>query len=568
MDTRAVTKYKQALYAIASKDDGIEAIQEFAASIMPPSEKEKKMSALDLQCNRVVPAILSNFDFIRVLGISSDDDTIYYKEASGHLYRPLEDNTLRKIIIAAYDNIYHWKPSGDKIKTIGETLKKWVESEKKGLDASMIQIAPDLFWDIQNATFTSEPDRPCFRRLFDQIENDNMVVDIEMVNTKHIQALYNETFRLLEKNNGTLLPHELDDDASVILSHDANPLSPFWVWANEDVDTFNDLLKASATIFMKNKPKGAFILIGNTRNGKSSFIKLLHTLLGRHNTSALKLTNLNVPRLNLTMMTSMMNAPDEEDEGRSQQVLENQSFFKSISAHEPVLLEVMFSKVPQWVSTDFPSFYPMNDIPQWRGMGAEACMRRSLVIRFTNDLSKFDNNGRNFEKETYTAEYYSSLLGVLLAFANYYSTRPISFSATMEKSRQEVSDEVDNMTSYLKLFRKHFDAFTTVSLLWEDYKLWCEERDLRWSNRESMSKKLKFFNLTTTNLTTPDGASTRFSKFVNDVPPMERRFCPTAKIAAAGGATVEYLLTSSEGSEVKRPHYARSVISILEDKNE
>ena len=570
MDTRAVAKYKQQLYGIISDDEGMQAFQEVAPIVLPPSDKEKGVSQLELQCNRLIPLLFSAYNFIKILGVSPDDDTIYYKRASEYLYQPLQDNTLRELVIAIYNDIYHRRPSGDKIKTIGDTLKSWVENKTKGLDASIIQISPELFWDITASKFTDQPDRPCFRRLFDQIENDNMVVDIDQINPKHIQAMFKETTRLLEKNDGTLLPHELDNDASIILSYEANPLSPYWVWANGDPDTFNDLLKASATIFMKNKPKGAFILIGNTRNGKSSFLKLLHTMLGRHNTSALKLTNLNVPRLNLTMLTSMLNAPDEEDEGRSQQVLENQSFFKSIASHDPIQLEVMYSKKPQWVSTNFPSFYPMNDLPQWQGTGAEACMKRSLVIRFTNDLSKFDNNGHNFEKETYTAEFYSSLLGILLAFANYYSTREMTFSDTMAKSISDVSEEVDNLSTYIKLFRKHFDAFTTAALVWEDYKLWCEERDLHWSGKASLYKKLKFYNLRETRLSTPDGEELRrFQSFTKEEKiPMERRFCEDARIDAAGGATVEYLITSQEGALEKHPHHARSVISIMEERDE
>lgn len=553
---------QQAIYKIAAQDGGMEALQKFYAANSPMDPKEKNASPIEKQCDRTCNNLASNYDFIRVNGVGPTG-AIYYKRKSSLLYRPLTETDRNELVIRSFQSVYGRRPIENKIKAIGETLESWVDKSVDGLDNNVMQITDGLYWDTTTASLADTISTPCFRMLFDRHPTDTLYIDREDVSVSDIDLYFRETLAHLEQNDGNIIPHELSP-SSPMFSYDALPLSPFWTWANQDPDTFNDLLKSVASCFMLNKPKGAFILIGKTRNGKTSFIKMLHTLFGRCNTSAARLTDLKDGHINYTLLSTMLNAPDEEDEGSSKEVLKNQSNFKSIASHDPLLLPVFYSQNPQWVKTDFMSFYPMNDTPDWQGNGAEACMRRSLILMFRNDLSKFDNNGRNFEKETYTADFYSRLLGVVLAIAKYYHGRKMEFSETMAKDKQAVSQEVNNYSIYLDTFFKYFDSYTSTSLIWEDYKLWCEERDLKWIKSRAFGGKISLRGPTPTNLVL-DGEATHCYKVCSGKP--KSTFYRERVIDQLGSETVEYYLTSVEGSHEKKARKARSVIGLLEMRN-
>lgn len=553
---------QQAIYKIAAQDGGMEALQRFYSVNSPMDPKEKNASPLEKQCQRTCAELAKSYDFIRVNGIGPTGK-IYYKISSSLLFRPLEEADRNGIVIKGFEHLYGRKPMDNKMKAIGDTLESWVDKTVDGLDNSVMEITDNLYWNTENASLEDTPSKPCFRALFDKHPTDTLYVNREDISASDIKLYFREMLAHLEQNDGNIIPHEISE-SSPMFSYNAFPLSPFWTWANQDIDTFNDLLKSVASCFMLNKPKGAFILIGKTRNGKTSFIKMLHTLFGRSNTSAARLTDLKDGHINYTLLSTMLNAPDEEDEGSSAEVLKNQSNFKSIASHDPLLLPVFYSQNPQWVKTDFMSFYPMNDTPDWQGNGAEACMRRSLILMFRNDLSKFDNNGRNFEKETYTADFYSRLLGVVLAIAKYYHGRKMEFSETMAKDKQAVSQEVNNYSIYLDTFFKYFDSYTSTSLIWEDYKLWCEERDLKWIKSRAFGRKIALRGPTPTNLVL-DGEATHCYKVCPGKP--KSTFYDNRVIKQLGSEMVRYYLTSEEGTQVKRPHRARSVIGLLEMRN-
>lgn len=553
---------QQAIYKIAGADGGMEALAHFVAANSPVDPAEKKATPIERQCQRTCQALAQHFDFVRVNGIG-EEGKIYYKQKQSALFSPLTGTDRVRMVIKAFESQYGRKPVRNKIDAIGESLESWVDKSVDGLDNRVMQINDSLFWDTETAELEETTEKPCFRVLFDKHPTDTLWVDRHAVSTENIQLFFEETTAMLERTGGKIIPNEVEG-SSMMFSHQVLPLSPFWTWANEDLDTFNDLLKSVASCFMQNKPKGAFILIGKTRNGKTSFIKMLHTLFGRNNTSAARLTDLKDGHINYTLLSTMLNAPDEEDEGSSVEVLKNQSNFKSIASHDPLLLPVFYSQNPQWVKTDFMSFYPMNDTPDWQGNGAEACMRRSLILMFRNDLSKFDNNGRNFEKETYTADFYSKLLGVVLAIARYYHGKEITFSDTMAKDKKTVSLEVNNYSLYLDSFFKYFDSYTTASLVWEDYKLWCEERDLPWVKKKPFGSKLSLRGVKPTTLML-NGETTHCMKSCAGKP--KSTFYRDRVIDELGGGTVEYYLTDVEGSHEKKPRKARSVVGLLEMKH-
>lgn len=457
-----------------------------------PPEKEMTFSPTEMKQQRVCSALYRKYDFVRVCALENINQDIYYREKPNEVigettYRKLTDKTAEKLIRDEYLRIYHMAP-GKKVQDAVLTLRVNVMEEVDAINDKLIEVAPSLFWDMEAMALTDRPSSRCFRRLFDSEGSDEISIDANKISASMIRSYYNITMSHLKQNNGFIVP---DGD---LFDIENNHLKPFWTWADQDIDVYNDLLKAAASVFMRSKPKGSFILIGPTRNGKSTFIKMLHIMLGRNNTSAVKLADFNEPRLNMTLSTTFLNAPDEEDEGRKNDLLQSQGLFKSVAAHESVLLKVYFSQKPQWVSTRFMCFFPMNHYPEWSGTGAAACMKRSLILPFRADLSKFDNTGKDFVEETFTAPFFEALVGVLLAIAKYYENHTFELSDKAKEMQKKVNDEVDNITTYINRLRVWFNGYKSVNLVYEDYKIWCTQNTLQWQSKKVFSDRLNMIS--------------------------------------------------------------------------
>lgn len=494
---------RQELYRLAGQEGGFEAMVDFVKANAPVDPTEQKRTRVEMQGDRVVAISKRRFSLKRASGIGEKGE-IYYKpvDSPNSVYKALTVLDRDEMIKNAYREAYKHYPTAANIKAFGETLEASVDETIDLLDDMVVKISKELYWDRDNSIFLKEYSGDCCHQLFNNRPNniDRVQVDIDDIDTEHFEIAVDRTYKYIEAHDGMYIPYDLrpEDDKykaygtiGAIFTQD-QPLNAFWVWANEDLDKFNDLLKAVAANFMRVKPKGAFILIGRTRNGKSSFVQMLHTLFGRASTSEIKLTQLDDPHFNYSLFGSALNAPDEEDEGKGKEVLKAQAMFKSMATHYPINVPMFYSQRPQPVPTNFMSYFPMNDTPQWKGTGAEACMRRSFILSFDADLSKYDNGTTDFEKETYTADFYSKLLPVILAFAKYYNEHPFKLSDTQKKNQQLVNEEVDNVSVYLNEFQKYFPGgYASVGLIWDDYKCWCEGRGLLWKGRQEFSRKLK-----------------------------------------------------------------------------
>lgn len=551
------------IFEIAQMEGGKEALEAYM-NLYPESTSteltEGAPTKQEKQEGRVLNRILAEYNFVKVEELR--DKGLFYKEAGSPIYRPLTDPKKEDLIKDYYQLFYHRKPSADKIKKYGETLPLWVENKRERINNDIIMIKEDLFWDYQTQELkdTVPEGRECFRRLFDHKGTDEIKIKPDKLDALTIKNVFKTLSRHLNKNGGKINVKTVREDCPW-LDVNRQPLNAFWLWANEDQDTMNDILMALSCNFMRVKPKGAFILIGRTRNGKSSFIMLLHTQFGHNNTAEVALADLNDPHLNMDLLGALINAPDEEEEGRGADILKAQGRFKKLATHKALSLQVYYSQTPQDVATDFMSYHAMNDTPEWKGTGAEACMKRSLIIMFEHDFSGSDNNGREFEKETYTEEFFSTLLGVEFAFAKYYDKKEFAFSKKQQERKKLVAEEIDNISVYLDSFLSYFPGgYQNVSILYEDYRLWCEAKGLRWSSRQELTRKLKVRGGYPSKIVTDSGENIHITRLNKE----GAVFHKDAKIDAFGGRTVGYMITSEEGAFVKNPHQAQSVIDQLE----
>lgn len=451
-------------------------------------EKDLKPRPEERQQRAVSLWVLERYDFLRVTSTCR----YYYKKKMDQslVFTPAaakEDRELRNIVKDGY-NAFGLAFTANKIKNTVETLKEYVEMEKDSIDKNIVEIKDGWYWDIEKAEVTQSPNEVCFVKLFDNAGHDvkeKYKVDTNEIVVQLTKKVCSDTLCWLNKNNG-ILPLPKPGDR---LDTEGMPELPYYdfinTWACGNEGVYNDILKATAAMFMKNKPIGAFILTGLMRNGKSTYVKMLHMIMGRANTSSVRLTELHDPHKNLTLLGTFLNAPDEEVEGKDLSE-EATADFKSMSAHEELTLPVMYSSEPQPISTDFVMFCPMNDDPEWKGNSASACTQRSLIIPFYADLTAMDNNGHDFVAETFTPVMFQNLLGTLFAFAKYYKDKKMTFSSTMEKERKVASEVSDSRVTFATLFCKWFVGYTNENIVYDEYRAWCDHYEYRYTSKRKL----------------------------------------------------------------------------------
>lgn len=418
--------------------------------------KQKKADKY-MQTNHV---IRMGYDIVRV----NSNDTYYYRKVGHTVYERLTDHKLDNIVRDVYLPQFG-AAEPKELKDAADMVKRLTMEEVDDLNNNLWYITPNSFWDMEQGSLTHDENGYCFRRLFNTKHTDKHVVKIPEFTEEQDKKMwdtYNEVCQQL-------------DDGVFEERYDF-----IRTWANNDHDVYMDIMRAIAYCFVKKKPVGSYILVGLRRNGKSSFVGLLHTIFGRENTSDVRLSQLGDPHYVNKLKYTMMNAPDEEDE----KAVDAQATFKTIADHGLLTLSVMRSNEPIEVPCNFMCFYPMNHIPDWKGTGAAACMKRSLIIPFYADLSKFDKKNYDFAKETFTSDFMCEFMGSVFAYAHYYSHHELEFSPTMLKEQETLEEEVDSAVTYRKEFEKYFDGFDTLKTLFQDYVNWCKAKDLTISSRQ------------------------------------------------------------------------------------
>lgn len=417
--------------------------------------------------------IMETFDIIKMVGdgraTSEEQDVLFYKRKDEGTYKLLGMPQLGNMCARVLASRKHFMVNRD-VEECAKTIKRYVMKTVSSVNNYYHELPFGMFWDAEEGELTDNiGEKRCFHRLFDTDVEDSNIVKVEGWTEADKQTML-ERYEQVKQ--------ELEDGV------EEERYDFIKVWANNSHDVYTDLMKAMASCFLKNMPVGSYILPGERRNGKSTFIGMMHTIMGRNNTSATKLTQLADPHYANELQYTVMNAPDEEDE----KVLDGEATtnFKTIAAHGTVDLSVMRSNRPIKVACNFMCFYPMNHLPEWKGSTVSACIKRSLIIPFYNDLSKYDNGHRNFAKDTFTHEVMADLLGSIFAYAYYYSRHDLEFSKSMKAEQELMRTESDSGTEYREQFLKCFDGVSSLSFLYDDYYYWCKAHDLRAQTKKEL----------------------------------------------------------------------------------
>lgn len=328
------------------------------------------------------------------------------------------------------------------------------------------------------------PSAKCFFRLFDsQAEDKDVVIypesTFDSAFSEKVMWAYNSLLALLDD-----IPTDQGlPEASLASSEQiSDPLPrhfPFIEdWAAGNPGLYWDLMTIPATVFIKEKPQIVYFLSGSGANGKSSYLGLIHTMLGTNNTTRVRLSEMSEWHFNTLLQYTLFNAPDDEGDALFMNG-DTIRIFKSFAAHATVSLPIMRSQEPMALKADFMSAHPMNAAPDWGDVSsASALTRRTCLVPFTADFKGKTPSHVNFAKSTFTPDVLAQFTGEVLALATFYSTHPIRWSKTVTAAHDRVEEENDSISLYKKAWQRFFISFQNTFLLYDDYVLWCKAHSM------------------------------------------------------------------------------------------
>lgn len=429
-------------------------------------------------------ALLDKYQFVRleqsVSNTSSNAFTLYSKTPDQLTFRQHSLLELKQEILAL-SNVWLQDEEQERVlKAFLSTVPIIKERERR-----FMAIGPSLFWDADKQTLVSSvpKDNRCFIRLFDspsRVGGGIVSFPVESFDSTFTDLVETEYNSLLS-NLRALSAHRFE----YIIAKCPRDFHFIEEWADGDAGLYWDIMTMIATVFMRQKPLGAYFLIGLSRNGKSSCANMLHSIFGTNNTSRVRLSQIGDPHFASTLTTSILNAPDDEDDD----ITRYQGVFKELAGHQLYSATQFYSGTPLTINgADITFLFPMNTLPKWRGTSASACSKRTNPIPFTHDFSVSDNRSNNFEQTTFTRDTLGRIVGQAMALASYFEEHPEAFgySPSAQAQKELISEDNNNIAVYKKQFERFFCGFQKKELLYDDYRLWCNNKEYRYSDKKTI----------------------------------------------------------------------------------
>lgn len=141
-----------------------------------------------------------------------------------------------------------------------------------------------------------------------------------------------------------------------------------------------------ACFHRRNELRKSFFLLGKKRNGKSTFLDMIGTLLGEHNISNLDLSEIGDKFKTAELTGKLANIGDDIND----EFISNSAVFKKVVSGDKITVERK-GQDPYVLSSYAKFFFSANSLPRiGRGKDTAAIMDRLVIIPFDAKFSKDD----------------------------------------------------------------------------------------------------------------------------------------------------------------------------------
>ena len=286
------------------------------------------------------------------------------------------------------------------------------------------------------------------------------------------------------------IPHNYNPDASSKLLDDVMKKL-----ACGDESVYKLLFQSIGYCFYRrNELRKSFFLLGEKRNGKSTFLDMVGTLLGEDNTANLDLCEIGDRFRTAELTGKLANIGDDIND----EWVSNTAIFKKVVSGDTVTVERK-GKDPFKLRSFAKFFFSANSLPRLgRGKDSRAVLDRLVVIPFDAKFSKTDSDYDPFIKyklrgedvmEALIAQAVSALREVLIDQEFIHCSKVEENLAEFEKSNNpilEFFDELDE-TDYLN---------EPVKVVYQRYTAFCISNNLQAMSAIEFQKQMKKqFNL-------------------------------------------------------------------------
>ena len=418
------------------------------------------------------------------------DSVIFIRKHGGKRYRSCTIKELTKYIASIWNMVFNCTPVNE-IDTCAKNVMRSV-TENADIRNRVFSICENLYFvpgDENNLKETPDETTGCYYTL----DGPDKLLGVEK---SHLVKEYYDKFNeeLYREDRRGKQFYEFYRDL---------PMDFEWIrmWANEPEDGWRDrywdILISHSTPFFKKLIDKIYWYDGPRRSGKSTSNMVIRFTFGDNNAAKVALNEYADEHFNHKLLYCCVNAPDEEKKGTLSP--EGCQIFKSLSAKIPKELKVMRDNNPVTADGQFMSFHPTNSNIGWPDGESGPCLYRCIIIFFHNDLSKYDNNGKDFIEETFkkNPEEYAKYLGTIFALAGYFSREDKNFflSPQVALANEYISVDTDTLGIYYDEFYKYFNGVCNADFLFEDYQYAC--REYGWEQQSKSAFRQKFVALLT-----------------------------------------------------------------------
>jgi putative DNA primase/helicase len=256
------------------------------------------------------------------------------------------------------------------------------------------------------------------------------------------------------------------------------------------------------TLYPGVKFKKAFMLLGGTDAGKTSFIKLVKDLLGESNYSAESMKELFDPDnrfATINLFHKLANLTSETKE----YTIDDIDRFKRLTGGDPITADVKFKK-PITFTPYAKLIVASNKLPDVKDRNDKAFWRRWLIVEFPN---KFPNDD-DWYSRTFTEEEKEGILTVsIMAITRVFLRKQFDYEQTPEQVMGLWLANIDSVYSFVKTYvekgvlildPRNGDLWVKRKDLYDMYKDYCLDQGFRGVGKKTFTRKLReFFGVTT-----------------------------------------------------------------------
>lgn len=242
-------------------------------------------------------------------------------------------------------------------------------------------------------------------------------------------------------------------------------------------------------LFRRNELGKAFILTGSGSNGKSTFLNMLKTMLGKGNVSVLDLKKLNDRFSTVMLYGKLANIGDDI----SEEFITDAADFKKIVTGETIDAEQKGQ--PKFEFEPYVKLlFSANNIPRiGKGRDSNAILRRLIIVPFNARFSSKDPDYVPFigdKLQTQEAIEYLIVLG-LKALKRVLITRNFTVSEQVQRELEEFEENNNPILGFFKEIEKDEIENEPTNKAYQKYQEYCLANSLQPLSNGEFSKQVK-----------------------------------------------------------------------------